>query len=162
MQPNLSIYSTINGHLGLVPVWGYYKACCCERSCAGSWCTRDSTPGLWKCRVRGLFVQLHWAVPNHFPKWLCVYSLQLWLRVSLISTFSTISSSLKLLIGVIISLVSGILTLLGSSMRGGWGPRFTRGPGIYCPVPDTLQVLGACLWNEWENNHVYLILDLTF
>ena len=24
------VYSTINGCLGLVPVWGYHKACCCD------------------------------------------------------------------------------------------------------------------------------------
>lgn len=30
-----------------------------------------------------------------------------------------------------------------------------KGHDVYCLVPDTLQVLSACLWTEWENSLVY-------
>lgn len=37
-----------------------------------------------------------------------------------------------------------------------------QGHDVYCLVPDTLQVLSACLWTEWENSLVYRILGLPF
>ena len=39
----------------------------------------------------------------------------------------------------------------------GWGSEgmVHQGHDVYCLVPDTLQVLSACLWTEWENSLVY-------